>query len=130
MLGLVVLVHIVLFNKNFMLVSKKKERKRKKNYLGARDTSRAPERLSFGDVALIAGISRPKRRYELSFGPFFGLWGCGFDALHVRRAGVSGGGVGCGGDRWLARRGREVLVVIVEVVEVSCKRLSVENIRK
>ena len=64
-----------LFNKNFTLVSKKKARKRKKTYLGARDASRAPERPSFGDVALIAGISRPKRRYEPSFGPFFGLWG-------------------------------------------------------
>ena len=29
------------------------------------------KRLSFGDMTLVKGISRPKWRYELPFGPFF-----------------------------------------------------------
>ena len=39
-----------LFNRKFMLVFKKKERKRKKTYPGARDASRAPERPLFGVI--------------------------------------------------------------------------------
>ena len=77
-----------------------------------------------GDIALLAGILRPKRRYEPSFGPFFGLWGCRFDALHDCGGGVGGGGVGCsGGDRWLASRGE----VMLEVVEVSLQLAAVVN---
>ena len=43
-----------------------------------------------GDVALVAGISRPKRRYEPLFGRFFVLWGCRLDVLtwSTRQSGV------------------------------------------
>ena len=64
-----------LFNSKFMLVRKKKK---KKTYMGGLRPVPRPCSLSMvaiyghcGDVTLIAHISRPKRRYELSFGRFF-----------------------------------------------------------
>ena len=41
-----------------------------------------------GDVAPVEGISRPKQRFILSFGPFFVLLGCLFDALQVGQCGI------------------------------------------